>query len=113
MKKLTFKQAEKLHKELWGWLAKTGDSDKEAWPGWVSYNKVYENNNNCFACALVNRSGRNCHDMCPVNWTKCYDYGDDCLQDDSPFIKWDIANTEKTRKKYAAIIRDLPWRKKP
>jgi hypothetical protein len=113
MKKLTFKLAEKLHKELWGWLAETGNGSKSAWPKWdFNQGKIESMDVDCFACAVVNNLESRCHGKCQIDWTKNYGFGDDCLQDDSPFYKWDVADTARTRKKYAAIIRDLPWRKK-
>lgn len=108
MAKLTFKQAEKLHKALWGWLAETGAREKDEWPEWkFNKGKVPEVSNDCFACEIKSES-INCNpNRCPIDWGY-----DSCLEEDSPYLKWGkVPSTVKTRKKYAAIIRDLPWRK--
>ena len=94
---LTFKQAEKLHKELWGWLYKHPLKEKWDWPRWVNNGvdipilHLY-----CFACQ---------YDCCPMDWN-----AKDCM--DSYYRDWCHAKLPKERKNYAAIIRDLPWRKK-
>ena len=107
MKKLTMKQAEKLHKELWGWLAETG-KHKGEWPKWEwNGGQIKKNRFLCFPC-VISKHGEGGHrgcNECPVKWD-----GSFCLEGE--YGKWSEAMTTKSRKKYAAIIRDLPWRKK-
>jgi hypothetical protein len=113
MKKLSFKQAEKLHKELWGWLAETGAYSKGSWPkwegesGWGHYYKGIDIVNDCFACMAA---GYRCN-KCPITWKDEDVDIPDCTQYGAFYTKWIDAKTPKTRKKYAAVIRDLPWRK--
>ena len=98
---LTFERAHKLHKDKWGHFAKTGNKDIYACPNWES---MMNFPNRCSACAIAKISCR----FCPIKW----DNGKICSDNDSYFQKWRNAKTPKTRKKYAAIIRDMPWRKK-
>jgi hypothetical protein len=103
MKKLSFKQAEKLHKELWGWLAENPDRTKCNWP---EYDKISHFINECSACEFVFKGDLDemCR-SCRIQWPD----KKDCYHDSSLFHKWEDAETPETRKKYAAIICDLPW----
>lgn len=115
MKKLTFKKAHELHVALWGWLAETGNSSKYIWPEWVICGgKIPHVLNCCFACELCkDKDGlwAECN-KCSVAWTK--DPQDNLceISKKSPYRAWKNAAQTNDRKKYAAIIRDLPWRKK-
>ena len=100
--------AEKLHKELWDWLAKTGKR-KADWPGW---NNIGLALNRCFACEYC----KNDCFRCPINWSEdedrdWSDMNAYCEQNSSPYFEWIATSVTEERKRLAAIIRDLPWRK--
>ena len=72
---LSFEECEKLHKELWTWLAENPGKTKREWPKWSSVNfwgveyageKIIDG---CFACQATsdNSKPRNC-DFCPIDW---------------------------------------------
>jgi len=102
--KLTFDDCERLHREgLWAWLAETGSNRKEKWPRWKrNGGDVEENDYYCFCCIVADDICR----FCPIDW------GNDllCFGKETAFGKWRRAKTAKTRKKYAAIIAELPWK---
>ena len=96
-----------LHKELWGWLAETGDAWKSNWPGW----QQYRSSNDCFACEACEED---CSE-CPIDWVGnenyAFSYGDrQCCASGSLYEEWDTSKTTYERKKLAAQIRDLPWK---
>jgi len=105
------KTNEELHRELWGWLAETGTRYKREWPGWKSCGGYDNVCGGCFACKEGMMHSKTfgslcCH--CPI------DAGTVplCGKDESLYTKWNRSKTIEDRKKYAAIIRDLPWRNK-
>ena len=107
---ISFKNAERCHKRMWNWLAKTGSKTKFAWPEFYILNPkngrvIQFPDNDCFACEL---NQDNCR-FCPIDWNG---KGEDCYSPNSPYLKWENAKTIKTRKKYAAIIRDMLWERK-
>jgi hypothetical protein len=110
----------KAHFDLWDWLSKNAKAKKEDWPGWnkPEYEEFYHEPF-CFACELAAE--------------RAYDAGADIEDEDfipcshcpldpeimkvchhwvSPHSKWLRAETARTRKKYARIIRDA-WREIP
>jgi hypothetical protein len=98
------------HEALWNYLSENPDERKEDWPGWNSkndlYGEIFEDYNACFACYYDNmQDGMFCCDDCPLQIAKCGN-------EKSPWKKWCRAGSEKTRKKYAAMIRDA-WREIP
>jgi len=107
--RLTKKKAVQITKELWEWLAETGE-DKEAWPKWEEYGEF---DSNCALCERTKRLGRDCGD-CPLlgMWTPTPE--SICLDDFTPYALWEDtfydvqceANT-KARKQYARQIVDL------
>ena len=115
------RQMIKLHRELWGWLyenPKDEDgffNEKSAWPRWADKEAgdIPTNHGDCFGCAYARAINdgniHSCKKMCPLVWTS--EEGD-CL-DDKPgdekglYLCWATAKTVKTKKKYAALIRDL------
>jgi len=108
---ISFKNAERCHRRMWEWLAKTGVDKKTNWvefhiPNPKNGRKIIFVSNGCFACKVALRN--NCR-LCPINWDG---NGGGCCSIRSPYQKWEHAQTAKTRKKYAAIIRDMPWEKK-
>jgi len=98
-----------LHIKIWDWLYQNPSKDKEDWPEWdFNGGEVKEVMALCFACkeAGINKNGySNCH-RCPIKWN-----GGHCENIDSEYAKWHDSKTDKTRKKYAKIIRDKEWRK--
>ena len=100
--KLTLYEMEVLHRWLWAELAETGDRLKEEAAFWKFsgyHPSIIESE--CFACEYTPNE-ENCPG-CPFDWktTTCTDSG-------SPFRSWYRSQSRTTRKKYAAIIRDLP-----
>ena len=112
----TSEELHALHKELWGWLAKTG-TGKSEWPGWLNNGEVLSLYSACFACLeatirelnLIDSSDSDCEKLCPIDWGPMATW---CARG-SAYMSWMSAETKKTRKKYAAIIRDLPWSPRP
>jgi hypothetical protein len=96
MKKLTNHEK---HIMMWDELARTGDREKY----FTVVAKKYFTENDCYACEESEWKCKNC----PIDWKAT-----DCLSTHTVYKKWCYALTAKTRKKYAAIIRDLPWNKK-
>ncbi len=104
---ITFENAQKCHRRMWNWLAETGEKHKCIWPEFKeknSHGKVVKRPlAECFACEIVQFDCK----ICPMDWApikyRCKSYAK------SPYMKWKYSITTKARKKYAAIIRDLPW----
>lgn len=112
---MTFEEAEKLHKELWGWLAETGSEVKFDAPILNGRDIL----NGCFCCEIAGwddeSEDMNCiydPSLCPITWVDDNDsFSVPCESQDSPYRKWRFVETLEDRKHWAAIIRDLPWRK--
>jgi hypothetical protein len=125
VKKLTIEESIKLHRELWGWLAKNPKKNKEDWPGWEQIAKEYPElatreeviDSHCFACYATNQfTPGNCLyeacSDCVLDWP-----GENCCNDNPDdgkglFMEWDYAERLKTRRKLAIQIRDLPVRER-
>lgn len=101
---------EELHRALWRWLAETGSGNKEDWPEWKHNGGMYVACASCFACQEANHICGGCclpkDNHCPIKWGKA---GRGCHANGSPLVSWFLSNKD-TRKKYAAIIAELPWR---
>jgi hypothetical protein len=99
------------HIMMWDELAETGSPYKQ----FTRVHICYPSTRTCYACVEANNK-RTCYacveaknncEYCPIDW------GTSCCEDKgSPYTKWFFAETTKTRKKYAAIIRDLVWRER-
>ena len=88
--KLTKKKAIQISKELWAWLAETGN-EKEDWPGWEEYGRMQDD---CPLCEYV--SDKNHCSSCPLGVdVDCYGRG---------FWDWEMAETETDKKKYAKLF---------
>jgi len=103
------------HQKLWDWLYHHPYREKYDWPEWEvnGGEEIDETDGFCFCChfavtisKLINPCGDSCV-FCPLDW------GTESGRCDghSAYSKWIVAKTSKTRKKYAAIIRDLPENK--
>ncbi len=115
-------ECEKLHRELWNWLAETCEKYKTEWPGWKKYKTIF--GTHCFACEFTTKNKNFGHDCtkCPLDWCKpsqitdLDNYMDDYAQCEfvkiSLYHKW--KNTDKTylRKKYAKKIAEMLWNPK-
>ena len=89
---LTARKAVELSMEMWEWLAETGRL-KSDWPEWdCNGGQHAENPQDCFLCVY---STKGCQ-SCPY----FLEYGE-CLGEDSPYMKWEIADIQEDRKKYA------------
>lgn len=96
------------HKELWDWLAKNPDKEKDDWKGWdIHGGKYVLDGNCCFACLYDDYTEGRCND-CPLVWAhlSC------CSQENSLYKKWERfdEDEEETRAELARQIRDLPVR---
>lgn len=109
---ITFENAQKCHRRMWGWLAETGEREKSDWPEFHeanSHGKIIQRPLvSCFCCEMTQFE---C-ERCPIKWAKAWYRCSPCETRTSPYQKWKDAYTIKARKKYAAIIRDLPWERK-
>lgn len=94
---------EKLFRRHWRWMAETGARFTHHWPEWKHNGGECHAENFCFCCRDC---GIDCDD-CPVDWG-----GEDCCDGRTLYMKWSEAKTPRTRKKYAALIAELPWRGK-
>ena len=106
---MKIEEAHRLHRELWGWLAETGDDCKGNWPEWkFNGGKVKEVRHSCFPCEVARKGCPKCQ----ITWGPDNDDspGAFCQQPSSPWEKWRHKERETTRKRLAAIIRDLPWK---
>lgn len=104
---MTLYEAVKLHRELWRWLAETGNKYKFKWPGWSNIDIQIKNR--CFMCEYVKE---NCNRftcvMCPLKWDENGVYGDLCGIENGLHVLWSSQQALEERKKYAAIIAELP-----
>ena len=125
---MNIEEAERLHKELWNWLADNPGADKHEWPGWVSNGgKVHGCLNACFACECTRPYEyypiQTCTE-CPVNWPPEEHFGNEyhsCHCEDSLYGMWvdelETAEDEgrppdkELLSSLARQIANLPWRK--
>ena len=122
---MTDELAEKNHRTLWNWAAETGK------PKWMApileslaefcldnitdriLNEVVDTD--CFACGEAYWRARNdkwrhgiiCY-YCPITWGNA----DKCTHLGSPYNSYFQATSKSKKKKYAAIIANLPWKKR-
>ena len=116
--KLTKRKALEISKELWTWLAETGEEFKQDWPGWKKYGKMIHY---CPCCEYVGQQGKYSIDRtlcegCPLIelWPDdCeLDHGDDYAynfdddDDKTAWENWNYADSAEDRNKYAALIVD-------
>lgn len=121
---MTDELAEKNHRTLWNWVAETGEHkhrapishslDKFNYQGILDGALLAANEVDCFACGEAyirgkNSDPRNNCKHCPINWNGRHGH---CTDYDSPYIKYYEALTGEEAKKYAAIIANLPWKKR-
>ena len=112
MKHLTIKETVRLHRILWGYLAKTGSNSKGKAFDDCEELKGLKPCDNCFACEQNIQSKEKTCAKCIFDWrpgvegnkAECSDYG-------GPFFFWRHADNVEEYKKYAAIVRDLPLKK--
>ena len=104
--KLTKKKTIEYHREMWNWLAETGEKYKHHWPG---FEKMGWTTSYCFLCEYAETHTKHyCNQTCILIWPPD-DQG--CDEGKDPYSHWDRAKTKRTRKKYAKIISELPERK--
>jgi len=114
---LTFEDAVKYHKELWGWLAENPYADKHDWPKWGGEENI-DARGHCFFCeydyqrSIKNNDEEDSCIYCPAIFktlegisTGNVDY---CLG--GLFKKWILTKNRQERAALAAQIRDLPTR---
>ena len=135
---LSFEECEKLHKELWTWIAENPGKTKLKWPKWSSvvlFDGLWEFEyagekiiHGCFACQATsdNSKPRNC-DFCPIDWgidntfceTPCTDNGS-AFDDWYRLVVWyrlvfSGSNTKKVKEqisKLAFEIASYEWTNK-
>ena len=113
----SYEQAKEGHKYLWSYLAESGDEQKP-YIGPVL--------NRCYACQYTlvladqydidNPYRKPVCALCPVMWSSynpnigAFGNGDYvCEEFFSPYFLWKNSFDDDSLKKYAAIIKDLPW----
>jgi len=84
---LTKKEAYSKHREVWDWFYHHPPKEKYEWPDWEKYPFYMF----CFLCVVHNND---CN-KCPLG------------EKSGLYWKWNDAKSSKTRKKYAALIRDI------
>lgn len=93
--------------ELWQWCAETG-KEKMEWPEWKNkYNGLDRPECDCFLCEWIMFDSHYgaffCWKACPIVWTE--NRGDRCdMSFDSPYCRWEHAETDDDRKPFAAEI---------
>jgi hypothetical protein len=107
-------ESKSLHIELWQWLYDHPSKRKSDWPGWkgnVGDAKQWR----CFACAVAamssHRGWADC-EICPLNQEIMVGCS---IIKAGAYRRWveaGVYKDMKSRKKYAAIIRDA-WREVP
>ena len=106
---ITREEAIQRHRELWGWLAETGEEGKFAWPEWEKYGIA---KNRCFLCEFTQpddvEDRKNACENCPCVWPNTDTNYFPC--EISLYTAWQNAETTEERKALAAQIRDLPAR---
>ncbi len=97
MEKLSRKRAIELHREMWRDLARTG-GDKHSHP----LNLKYSPADNCFLCEYKVQDEK--RDCCLLRWKsgRCVD------PPLAEYKRWRRADSLEERKKWAAIIAELP-----
>lgn len=108
MKELTIKETIRLHRILWDRLTKTGGNSKQDAFQECPELRGLHSNFYCFACERAEQNNERC-EQCIFEWFK--GSSDGCYFPTSAWEKWKAVETIQERKKYAAIIRDLPLKK--
>jgi len=98
--KKQYERGHERHILLWDWCTNHPAKDKDDCPMWQrnggKWRGVWAD---CFACHIDENT--DCK-KCPMDAKAC-------KNDVSYFAKYRLAKTLKTRKKYAALIRDAKW----
>ena len=93
------------HRELWDWLHKNPEYEKEDWPGWWETYNDYNCMNECFFCEYWSEHGKGrehaCEEECIADWGE----DGDCI---SLFDAWSFEESEEKRAEYAKRMRDIP-----
>ena len=102
MAKFTLLETVVFHRMLWAELADTGIDFKTDAKFWDEHKiNKYEITCNCFPCNFNDSHCGSC----------IFDWGNNfyvCCGENAPFKKWDDSDLIEDRKKYAALIRDIP-----
>jgi hypothetical protein len=88
---------------MWNELARTGECSKQNVIKRLGLPNALAS---CYAC----ESMKTC-DKCPIEWVEGV-VGKCATHQNSPYYKWELADTTRTRKKYAKIIANMKWRTK-
>jgi hypothetical protein len=116
---LTSEERHAYHIEMWDWLARNPECEKDCWPGWDNFTEHARGL--CFACDEATdlcealESPEKC-DYCPLEWPP--DMNDSC-EEGSLYALWaelGESGEEEAPEERAAIaaqIRDLPWKGEP
>ena len=105
---MTKKEAIKMHRSMWNWLAETGREYKFDTPEIQAFPDLF---NDCFLCeySKVCNSGKShdCCKFCPLEWPEIEQcYGKDWQ--DGIYDKWLEAENIGERKAIALQIANLP-----
>ena len=115
-KKLTKKEALKIHQDLWNWLSQNPDKEKRDWPEWIiNGGSTIYCQNNCPACEYNEQresATMYCGSACIIAWPA----GGGCqwINNTSHEIynQWYYGKDPKLRASLAAQIANLPLRKR-
>jgi len=118
-KKLTKKEAHKIHQALWTWLSENPDKGKSSWPDWKeNKGSIPWCANHCPACeyeaqhpALIGYCGVNCIIAWPAGYG-CQWMFEDKGQQHEIYNQWYYSDDLKLRASLAKQIADLPLRKR-
>ena len=108
--------AEKYHREMWGWLAKNPGNYKDQWPQWERFERIPAGR--CFACVISEhvRESVEVQDLREVGCAGCPICSDDLLVGMTTCLnglygKWELAELTDypQRSAVAQQIADLPW----
>lgn len=103
-----FEELKKNHYELWDWLSKNPDKEKEDWFA-LEQNRDKSAHAHCFACEvalLISGTESRMCDYCPL----CDDTKKGCLNGLYDWW-WGTYYAPSLRAKFAEQIRDLKWDK--
>jgi len=104
---LTQKEAIRLFRKHWTWLAKTGLNKEDCPPEVIEGIDLYDLDYGCFLCQYDKIHIRDyCTNNCLIKWP-----GGSCGSAKGPYKEWSDAPLLQTKKELAREIANLPVRK--
>jgi len=121
MKKLTQKEALKIHQALWTWLSQNPDKEKRDWPEWIiNGGSTIYCQNFCPACEYNGQresATMYCSSACIIAWPAghgCQWINDTTIniKDHEIYNQWYYSKDSQVRASLATQIANLPLRKR-